>query len=85
MTRQEKNQRFREIATLEGLDAEIVHLHRANEEREEELRQMVGSLPEVYTPRAIAREGIRRAARSINFYGFALGAISLVRKLLRKR
>lgn len=85
MTRQEKNSRYRQIQTLEGLDAEISGLHRRNAAMEEDLKLRLGSMPEVYTPRAIAREGLNRAAHSINFYGFALGAISLVRKLLRKR
>lgn len=85
MTRQEKNRKFREIRTLESLDAEISGLHRGNAAMEEDLKLRLGSMPEVYTPRAIAREGLHRAAHSINFYGFALSAISIVRRLLIKR
>jgi len=85
MTRQKKNQKFREIATLEGLDAEITHLHRSNEMREEDLKSRLAYMPEVYTPKAIAREGLHRAAHSVNFFGFALSVVTFLKGLLIKR
>ena len=79
-----KTHDYSQITTLEELDSAIGELHRSNGIAEKELRECYAILPEIYTPQAVAREAVRRAAHSINFYGFALGAIQFAKRLLKK-
>lgn len=83
MTPTEK--KYREIDTIEGLDSAIRELRRSNREREAGLKVMVADMRDVYNPRAIAREGFRRATRSVSFWGIALNLVGFTRRLLMKK
>lgn len=85
MTTQEKNRKFREILTLESLEHEISQSRGGNRIKEEDLRERFAAMPEVYTPHALMQEGARRTLRSVSFYGFALNAITIAKRLLRKK
>lgn len=85
MSPEQKNQKFREILTLDRLDAEIVHVRSGNRIREEELRGRIAALPEFYTPQTLAREGVRRVTRSVSFYGILLNAVTFAKAFLRKK
>lgn len=85
MTTTEKNQKFREILTLERLDEEIRLLHGGNRVKEEDLRGRFAEMPEVYTPQALMQEGVRRTLHSVSFYGFALSVITAAKRILRKK
>lgn len=81
----QKNRRFREILTLERLEAEISLERSGNREREEELRARFAEMPQTYTPQTLMQEGVRRTLHSVNFYGFALNVITIAKRLLRKK
>jgi len=81
MTRPE----YKEIRTLDALDEAIKTIGRENRDLAEELRFQASCLPELYSPRALVSEGIRRAAHSVSFFGFALKVTSFVRNLLKKK
>lgn len=85
MTTTEKNQKYREILTLEKLDEEIRHVHCGNRAKEEDLRERFAAMPEVYTPRTLMQEGVRRTLHSVSFYGFALNVITVAKRILRKK
>lgn len=85
MTTTEKNQKYREILTLEKLDEEIRHVHSGNRAKEEDLRERFAAMPEVYTPRTLMQEGVRRTLHSVSFYGFALNVITVAKRILRKK
>ena len=83
MTSTEK--KYREIDTIEGLDAAIRELRRSNREQEARLRVMVADMKDIYTPRALVTQGFRRATRSVSFWGMALNLVSFTRRLLKKK
>ena len=85
MTTTEKNQKYREILTLEKLDEEIRHVHGGNRAKEEDLRGRFAAMPDIYTPQSLMQEGVRRTLHSVSFYGFALNAITIAKRILRKK
>ena len=85
MTTTEKNQKYREILTLDRLDEELRQVHGGNRAKEEDLRERFAAMPEVYTPQTLMQEGVRRTLHSVSFYGFALNAITIAKRILRKK
>lgn len=85
MTTTEKNQKYREILTLEKLDEELRHVHGGNRAKEEDLRERFAAMPDIYTPQTLMQEGVRRTLHSVSFYGFALNVITVAKRILRKK
>lgn len=85
MTTTEKNQKYREILTLEKLDEELRRVHGDNRTKEEDLRGRFAAIPDIYTPQALMQEGVRRTLHSVSFYGFALNVITIAKRILRKK
>ena len=80
-----KNQKYREILTLDSLEAELRQVHGSNKAWEEDLRDRFASMQDVYTPQSLMQEGVRRTLHSVSFYGIALSAITTAKRLLRKK
>lgn len=85
MTTTEKNRKYREILTLDRLDEELRQVHGDNRAKEEDLRGRFAAMPDIYTPQSLMQEGVRRTLRSVSFYGFALNAITIAKRILRKK
>ena len=85
MTTTEKNQKYREILTLEKLEEELHQVHGSNRVKEEDLRDRFAAIPDVYTPQALMQEGVRRTLHSVSFYGFALSVVTAAKRILRKK
>ena len=85
MTTSEKNQKYREILTLEKLEEELHQVHGSNRVKEEHLRDRFAAIPEVYSPQTLMQEGVRRTLNSVSFYGIALSVITTAKRILRKK
>jgi hypothetical protein len=75
---------YRDIKTLDELSKAIHENHARIESQGEAVQQGLSTVQGFYTPRNLARQGVRRAALNVNFYTRALIVVRALKKRLQK-
>ena len=75
---------YRDIKTLDDLSKAIHESHARIEAKGKDVRQGLSNVQGFYTPKNLARQGVRHAALRIDFYARALALVRALKKTLQK-
>ena len=79
-----RDNNYQDIRTLDELNAAIVRSRGRIEAQGKAVAESYGRVQSFYTPQTLVTEGVRKATRSLSFYGVALGLVSNLRKRLAR-
>ena len=75
---------YRDIKTLDEL-TEVIHRNHARiESKGDAVQSNLSNVQGFYTPRNLARQGIRQAALRVDFYARTLAIVRALKKMLQK-
>jgi hypothetical protein len=75
---------YRDIKTLDELTEAIHRNHARIETKGEAVQSNFSNVQGFYTPKNLARQGVRHAALRIDFYARALALVRALKKTLQK-
>jgi len=80
----EKTNKYRNVRTMEDLDAALHHTREAIATQGETVRDNLVQVREYYTPKHLALNAVRKFALDNHLYTIAINAVSGLKRLFQK-